>query len=107
MVQDDSGADLEKAESPIPADISAFDDASPDETVQCDVNLVVVRDKARISLNGPVGVADDVLEFLRENHKDEIDKRYATQSGRKIGETSVRGDGTVLQCEIDSNYMVK
>jgi hypothetical protein len=104
MSDDDSELAFEDSNFSENSDISAFESVSVDEVVQYEVNLTVVRDKARLSFNGPLGVADQVITHVIENHEDKIDKRYATQSGRKIGEISVRGDGTIVECDIDGRY---
>lgn len=104
MSDDDSELAFENSNFSENSDIPAFESVSVDEVVQYEVNLTVVRDKARLSFNGPVGVVDQVITHVIENHEDKIDKRYATQSGRKIGEISVRGDGTIVECDIDGRY---
>ena len=83
-------------------DRSKFKSVSADEVVQYDIKLIIVRGKARLSYSGPVGAVDHVIAYVSEHY--EVDKRYATKNGRKIGEISVRGDGTVVDCHIDSSY---
>lgn len=36
--------------------------------------------------------------------EDRVNKRYATEAGRKIGELRIRGDGAIIRAEIENEF---
>ncbi|MCU4971833.1 hypothetical protein OB955_03660 [Halobacteria archaeon AArc-m2/3/4] len=85
-------------------DQDVFENVSDTDTVTFDINLTQLRGKARLSVNAPLGVGTDAIDYVKSECEDSVDKRYATKAGRKIGELCIRGDGAIIQADIKDKF---
>jgi len=105
MTEDnDSTSDISEIVDQVIESISSPDEINQDEVMSCDITLRNVRGKARISVNAPIAVGTEAVDYINENIDEIIDKDMSTDTGVKIGEMLISGEGEIVEVRIKNKY---
>ena len=74
------------------------------ESMTFDINLIKLRDKPRISIAAPIGLGTDLTDYIVDHVEHKVDKRSASDSGKTIGEITIKGDGEI-KADIEEKHL--
>lgn len=100
----ESETDISSIVDPIEEQNSVLDDVSDDEVIPCDINLTNVRGQARIGVQAPLEVSTEATDYINEHVDETVNKEKSTDSGVKIGELFISGDGSIIKAQIEEEY---
>lgn len=103
---DDSSLDIDVSGviDTIVESANRLEEISQDEVMSFDITLINVRGKAQIANNAPVPVASEAVDYINEHVDEVVNKEMSTDTGVKIGEILISGDGEIVEARIENKY---
>jgi hypothetical protein len=84
--------------------IPNLDEISQDEVKPYNINLANVSGKARVGVTAPLGAKSKAVDYINEHVEDIVNKEMSTDEVINIGEMFIKGDGTIVDVQIEDKY---